>query len=172
MSIDVANESGVPTDAEALSHLARFALDRMRIHPAAELSLLLVDSDAMAVLHERWMGEPGPTDVLSFEMDELRPGSEDEQPQPGLLGDIVICPQVAADQARTAGHSLADELALLTVHGVLHLLGFDHAEPTDHERMFALQARLLAEWTGVRSGQPPLARPAAPPSAVDRLVNP
>lgn len=172
MSIDVVNESGVPVDAGALSNLSRFALDRLRVHPAAELSLLLVDPAAMAVLHERWMGEPGPTDVLSFEMDELRPGSDDEEAVPGLLGDVVLCPQVAADQARTAGHSLADELDLLTVHGILHLLGFDHAEHADHEKMFGLQARLLAEWTGVRSGQPPLARPAAPPSAVDRVIDP
>ncbi len=172
MSIDVVNESAVPVDGEALSHLARFALGRLRVHPAAELSLLLVDTDAMAVLHERWMGEPGPTDVLSFEMDELRPGSEDEESEPGLLGDVVLCPQVAADQARTAGHSVADELDLLTVHGILHLLGFDHAEPDEHTQMFDLQARLLAEWTGVRAGHPPLARPAAPPTVVDRLLNP
>lgn len=170
MSIDVVNESAVPVDGEALSRLARFALGRLRVHPAAELSVLLVDTDAMSVLHERWMGEPGPTDVLSFEMDELRPGSDEEEAQPGLLGDVVLCPQVAADQARTAGHSLADELDLLTLHGILHLLGFDHAEPDDHTTMFGLQARLLAEWTGVRAGQPPLARPAAPPSAVDRLL--
>ena len=172
MSIDVVNESGVPADGEALSRLARFALDRLRVHPAAELSLLLVDAEAMAVLHERWMGEPGPTDVLSFEMDELRPGSDEEESEPGLLGDVVLCPQVAADQARTAGHSVADELDLLTVHGILHLLGFDHAEPDEHTRMFDLQARLLAEWTGFRAGQPPLARPAAPPTVVDRLLNP
>ena len=170
MSIDVVNESPVPVDAEALSRLARFALDRLKVHAHAELSLLLVDTEAMSVLHERWMGEPGPTDVLSFEMDELRPGSDDEEPLPGLLGDVVLCPQVAADQARTAGHSLADELDLLTVHGILHLLGFDHAEPAEHEQMFTLQARLLAEWTGVRAGQPPLARPAAGPTAVDRIV--
>ena len=170
VSIDVANESGVPVDGEALSRLARFALDRLRVHPAAELSLLLVDPDAIAVLHERWMGEPGPTDVLSFEMDELRPGTGDDEPQPGLLGDVVVCPQVAADQARTAGHGLADELDLLTVHGILHLLGFDHADPDEHEQMFALQARLLAEWTGVRAGQPITDRPGSAPNAVDRLL--
>lgn len=154
MSIDVVNESGVPVDEGQLSELATFALSRMRIHPGAELSLLLVDPTAMAVLHERWMGEPGPTDVLSFEMDELRPGSDDSEPEPGLLGDVVVCPQVAAEQARTAGHGLADEMDLLTVHGILHLLGFDHVEPEEHETMFGLQARLLAEWTGVRAGQP------------------
>lgn len=152
MSIDIANESGVDVDERELSRLARFVLDRMRLHPQAELSIVLVDEATMTEHHERWMDEPGPTDVLAFPMDELRPGREGEEAPVGLLGDVVLCPQVAKRQAKEAGHSVADELHLLTVHGILHLLGYDHAEPEEHKEMFALQARLLAEWRPLRAG--------------------
>src|SRR6476646_1498636 len=85
----------------------------------------------------------GPTDVMSFPMDELRPGSEDHEPEPGLLGDIVLCPSVAERQARDAGHATEEELLLLTTHGILHLLGYDHAEPDEEREMFDLQRNLL-----------------------------
>ena len=85
-------------------------------------------------------------------MDELRPGTEDEEPEPGLLGDVVLCPAVAAPQAASAGHSTDDELDLLTVHGILHLLGYDHAEPDEEREMFGLQAELLGAWAAERSG--------------------
>ena len=115
----------------------------MNVHPQTELSILLVGVDVMTELHVQWMDEPGPTDVLSFPMDELRPGSDGEVSPPGLLGDVVLCPEVAARQAREAGHSTTEELLLLTTHGILHLLGFDHAEPEEEREMFALQRRLL-----------------------------
>ncbi|MGO1560646.1 Metal-dependent hydrolase YbeY, involved in rRNA and/or ribosome maturation and assembly [Actinomycetales bacterium JB111] len=144
MSIEVNDESGVPgTDVEELSALAGYVLQEMRVHPQAELSILLVDEDVMSDLHVRWMDEPGPTDVLSFPMDELRPGPEGGTSAEGTLGDVVLCPTVAATQARTAGHSTAEELGLLTVHGILHLLGYDHAEPEEEKEMFSLQRRLL-----------------------------
>jgi probable rRNA maturation factor len=146
VTIDVANESDYEVDLEPLGAQARFVLDRLRIHPQAELSVLLVGEAAMTDLHVRWMDEPGPTDVMSFEMDELRPTKGEEEPEPGMLGDVVICPQVAERQADAAGHRVADELALLLTHGILHLLGYDHAEPDEHAEMFGLQARLLAEW--------------------------
>jgi probable rRNA maturation factor len=148
MSIDVANESGVAIDEHALISLSRFVLDRMRIHPLAELSILLVDADAMEQLHVQWMDEPGPTDVLSFPMDDLRParGDDDGDPEPGLLGDVVLCPEVAKRQARQAGHSSEDELHLLCTHGILHLLGYDHDEPAAEREMFDLQRTLLASW--------------------------
>ena len=155
MGIDIVNESGIDVDAAELSGVASFALSQLRIHPAAELSVLLVDADAMALLHERWMGEPGPTDVLSFEMDELRPTPDDAEPEPGLLGDVVLCPQVAREQAVTAGHPLPAELTLLTVHGILHLLGFDHAEEPGKTAMFALQTRLLGDWAAASGGVAP-----------------
>jgi probable rRNA maturation factor len=160
MSIEIANESGVEVDEAALAALARHVLDDLRVHPQAELSLLLVDEPAMTELHVRWMGEDGPTDVLAFPMDELRlpqPGTAqggqhtaDTGEIPGLLGDVVICPQVAAGQAEAAGHALADEMDLLCTHGILHLLGYDHGEPDEHAAMFGLQDRLLASW---RAGQ-------------------
>ena len=155
MSIEVANESGITVDEPALAALARYVLDAMRVHPLAELSVLLVDSGTMADLHQRWLGEPGPTDVLAFPMDELRPpppGSDradrggEPGPVPGLLGDVVLCPEVATEQARAAQHSVADELEMLCTHGILHLLGYDHADPQEHARMFALQDRLLDGW--------------------------
>lgn len=143
MSIEINNESGVAVDEAALVRLSAFALDHLRVHPDADLDLLLVDESAMEQLHVQWMDEPGPTDVLSFPIDELRPGSDDEVTPAGLLGDIVLCPQVAIPQARTAGHSVQDELSLLTAHGILHLLGFDHAEPDEEREMFGIQREIL-----------------------------
>jgi probable rRNA maturation factor len=148
MSIEIANESGVEVDSDAILAVARHALDEMGVNPLAELSVLLVDTDYMAELNHRWMDGEGPTDVLAFPMDE---GNVDHGPgesgiEPALLGDIVLCPQVASKQATDAGHATGDELALLTVHGTLHLLGYDHAEPDEEREMFGLQARLLESW--------------------------
>lgn len=147
MTIEINNESGVEVDEAALQRLALFALDLLRVHPDAELAILLVDEAAMEQLHVQWMDEPGPTDVLSFPMDELRPGDEDEVTPAGLLGDLVVCPQVAAAQAEEAGHSVGDELLLLTAHGILHLLGFDHAEPDEEREMFGVQRDILVGFT-------------------------
>ncbi|MFI6812283.1 rRNA maturation RNase YbeY [Nonomuraea sp. NPDC050328] len=151
MSIEVNNESGVEVDEQRMIALAGHVLAAMDVNPLAELSLIVVDEDHMAELHEKWMGEPGPTDVLSFPMDELRPGGgargDGEGPvDPALLGDVVLCPTVAEQQAAEAGHSTQDELDLLLTHGILHLLGYDHAEPEEHKEMFGLQAKLLEEW--------------------------
>ncbi|WP_159809992.1 rRNA maturation RNase YbeY [Cellulomonas citrea] len=143
MSIEVSNESGVGVDEAEFAALARYVLDEMHLHPQTELSVLLVDTATMSDLHVKWMDEPGPTDVLSFPMDELRPGREGATTPAGLLGDVVLCPEVAAAQAKVAGHSTAEELLLLTVHGILHLLGYDHAEPAEEKEMFDLQRRLL-----------------------------
>ncbi|MFC4603137.1 rRNA maturation RNase YbeY [Rhodococcus kronopolitis] len=148
MSIEVSNESGMDVSEAELVSVARFVIAQMDVHPAAELSMVLVDLDTMADLHMRWMDLPGPTDVMSFPMDELEPGGRPDAPEPGpaMLGDIVLCPAFAADQAAQAGHATAHELALLTVHGVLHLLGYDHAEPEEEKEMFALQNSLLEDW--------------------------
>ncbi len=148
MSIEVSNESGLDVSEEELISVARFVIEKMNVNPGAELSMVLLDTAAMADLHMRWMDLPGPTDVMSFPMDELEPGGRPDaaEPGPSMLGDIVLCPQFAADQAAAAGHDLEHELALLTVHGVLHLLGFDHAEPDEEKEMFALQRQLLEDW--------------------------
>ncbi|UOE44915.1 rRNA maturation RNase YbeY [Agromyces larvae] len=143
MSIEINNESAIEVDEAALQRLAVYALDTMHVHADAELAIVLVDEGAMEQLHVQWMDEPGPTDVLSFPMDELRPGTADQPTPPGLLGDVVLCPQVAEAQAKTAGHSLLDELLLLTTHGILHLLGFDHAEPAEEKEMFGIQRDIL-----------------------------
>ena len=143
VSIEINNESSIQVDEAVLQRLAAYALDDLHVHPDAELSIILVDEAAMEQLHVQWMDEPGPTDVLSFPMDELRPGTEDSIAPAGLLGDIVLCPQVAISQAETAGHSLLDELLMLTTHGLLHLLGFDHAEPDEEREMFTTQGEII-----------------------------
>jgi probable rRNA maturation factor len=154
VSIEVVNESGVVVDEALVVSVARYALDAMRVSPAVELAITAVTLETMSELHERWMDEPGPTDVMAFPMDELlddsrRPDAPDIGP--ALLGDVILCPAFAKDQAVQAGHTLADELHLLTVHGVLHLLGYDHHEPDEEREMFALQNKLLHDWRSDRA---------------------
>lgn len=146
MSIDVVNETEAGIDIESIGQQARFILDRLRIHPGAELSVVFVDVATMTDLHVRWMDEPGPTDVLSFPMDELTAPRDDEPAPEGLLGDVVICPEVAEKQALSARHDVRTEYGVLLTHGILHLLGYDHADPEDERLMFGLQRRLLGEW--------------------------
>ena len=143
MSIEVLNESGFEVDEVELAQCARYVLDSMKVHPRAELCIKLVDEPAMEVLHVQWMDLPGPTDVMSFPMDELRPGRDGVDPVEGILGDVVLCPTVAQAQASEAGHTTEEELLLLTTHGILHLLGFDHAETEEEKEMFELQRTLL-----------------------------
>jgi probable rRNA maturation factor len=142
MGIEIANNSGVACNEDQIVDVAAFALDKMGIHPESDLGITLVNEDEITKLHIQWMNLPGPTDVLSFPMDELKPFSASDGP--GIVGDIVICPQFAAKQATK--HSTEDEISLLTVHGVLHLLGFDHVEEEEHKVMFGLQDKTLAEW--------------------------
>jgi probable rRNA maturation factor len=146
VTIDINNESGLEVDSPRLVRLATFALDQLRIHPQAELSILLVDEDTMSSYHEKYMGEPGPTDVLSFPMDELRPPGDGEDPPEGLLGDIVLCPAVTSRQAAEHGRSAEAEAEYLLVHGLLHLLGFDHADPEEKAEMFGLKDKIIAAW--------------------------
>lgn len=154
MTIEVHDESGFtpPVELAEISALATFVLDQMRVHPAADLNVLLGDEKFIENLHIEWMDLPGPTDVLSFPMDELRPAPIGEEPTEGTLGDIVVCPQVAARQARNAGHSTAEEILLLVTHGILHLLGYDHVEDHDREEMFGLQRTLLLSFLASRGG--------------------
>lgn len=151
--IDINNESGVQVDELGLVALARFALSRLRIHPQADLSILLVDEATMAEYHQRFMDLPGPTDVMSFPMDELREPAEDEEPPLGLLGDIVLCPQVTARQAAENGREPAAEAEYLLIHGLLHLLGHDHAEPEEKAIMFGLNDRIIAAWEVARNNR-------------------
>jgi probable rRNA maturation factor len=164
MSVDVRNESGAPVDEYALVQLARHVLDRMGIHPQAELSIMLITVDAMSALRETRLGEPGPTDVLAFEQDYADGPRDDAEPVPGLLGDVVLCPGYAATQAVKHHRTLEQEIDLLLTHGILHLLGYDHAEPEEQKEMFALQDQLLAEW----HRPPPRPRLVPPATADDR----
>ena len=146
VSIEVLDESGTGVDVKHLARLSRFVMDQMRVHPLAELCIKAVDESTIAQLNAQWMDKQGPTDVLAFPMDELRPGLVNEEPEEGVLGDLVLCPAVAERQGEAAGHGTLAELELLTVHGILHLLGYDHAEPEEHKEMFGMQDQLLAEW--------------------------
>lgn len=143
MSIDLANETDVEVDLDELRECAEWTLQRMNVHPDSDLAITVIDEAAMETLHVQWMDLPGPTDVMSFPMDELRPGRSEDDLAEGILGDIVLCPTVATKQAEQAGHTTAEELLLLTVHGILHLLGYDHAEPGERKEMFDLQRTLL-----------------------------
>ena len=148
MNIDLANESEFEIDSDRLSDLFTYLIKSLGIHPNAELSVVFVDEEHMAKLHIQWMDEPGATDVLSFPMDEVSPDTysgnvNDDAP---ILGDLVLCPAFAQRQAEDAGQSLGEELELLSTHGILHLLGYDHAEEDEERTLVALQNALLAEW--------------------------
>lgn len=143
MTVEINNESTIEVEESRLQRLASFVLESMHVHPSTELGIMMVDEEAMSQLHVQWMNIEGPTDVMSFPMDELRPGRVDSVTPAGLLGDIVICPQVAETQAEAAGHDLGQEVSLLLTHGMLHLLGFDHMTPDEEAEMFGLQRDLL-----------------------------
>ena len=139
MNIELSKESGVIVNELDIVSIAEFAMRHMGLHEDCDLAISIVDESRMSELHEEWMDLKGPTDVLSFPMDELVPHS----PEPGIVGDIVLCPQFALAQAK---NGLEAELHLLTIHGVLHCLGYDHAEPAQEKAMFDLQESILAQW--------------------------
>ena len=168
-------QSAHPVDTLRWVRLARAVLGAEGVKGDAELSMLFVDEPTMADLNRRFRGEEGPTDVLSFPIDGPSPASgppdgpvgprgfagdrlggdedddldlddEEDDDAPWLLGDVVLCPAYAAEHARQAGQSLEAELELLTVHGILHLCGLDHAEPEDEQAMRARTDELLDRW--------------------------
>jgi probable rRNA maturation factor len=139
MNIELSNESGMEVNEPNIISVAEFAMTQMGLHVDCDLAISIVDESRMSELHEEWMDLKGPTDVLSFPMDELTPNS----PEPGIVGDIVLCPQFAQAQAK---NGLEAELNLLTIHGVLHCLGFDHAQPPEEKAMFDLQESILSKW--------------------------
>lgn len=141
MKIELVNNSNFKCDEVAILSVAKYSLKKMGVHPDSELGIRFVNEDEMSELHIKWMDLPGPTDVLSFPMDEIKPNSSSNGP--GVIGDIVLCPAFAEKNGK---QSLAEELELLTVHGVLHLLGFDHEEISDERAMFAIQDEILKEW--------------------------
>lgn len=166
MSVEVTNETPWSIDPKVFSDLGVWVMDQMRVSTQSDLAIMFVDPDPIAELHERWMNLEGPTDVMSFPMDELRPG-DDGRVSEGVLGDIVICPWVAAQQAASAGHSALEEMLLLTVHGILHLLGYDHATAEQERQMFGLQRQLLLTFIAVRAGSmAPAVLPSGTPDAL------
>lgn len=166
MSVEVTNETPWNIDPKVFSDLGVWVMDQMRVSTQSDLAIMFVDPDPIAELHDKWMGLEGPTDVMSFPMDELRPGDNGAVPE-GVLGDIVICPWVAAQQAASAGHSALEEMLLLTVHGILHLLGYDHATADQERQMFGLQRQLLLTFIAVRGqAMAPAELPAGTPDAL------
>jgi len=151
VTIEITNESELEVDLTRVQSLAEHVREALRLHPLVDVGVIFVDEAPMTDLHVRWMDEPGPTDVLSFPMDELRPGSEEMLSAEGVLGDVVICPQVARRQAEVAGHEEINEILMLLTHGMLHLVGFDHAETEEEKEMFALQKELLDSFYEVES---------------------
>ena len=157
MAVEILNESGIEVPEDALLRMARHVYARLHVHERAETAVTVVDAARMAELQEEWMDLPGPSAVMRLPLDELTPGSP-EAPAEGVLGDVVLCPEVAAEQAARGGHSRDDELLLLLTHGMLHLLGYDHVEDAEREEMFTLQDRLVSEVLG---------RPAPAPTVED-----
>jgi probable rRNA maturation factor len=149
-SISVTNESVIPCDAEGIAAMLEHHMPRTGIDPTSAVDVLLVDEARMTELHVQWMHEPGPTDVLSFPMDEVRGADSGDPLTFGMLGDIVVCLPVAQRQALMKEIGLNDEIAFLITHGYLHLIGFDHADEADQTAMFALQDQLLDEWHGTQ----------------------
>lgn len=141
MPVFLADEQDIAVDAEDLVALAHLVLDARRVPSDMEVALLLIDEPTIAQLNQQHLGHDGPTDVLAFPIDE--PG-ESPPAGPAILGDVVVCPAVAQRQARERGVTEHSELQLLTVHGILHLLGMDHAEPDEERTMFTLTDELLA----------------------------
>jgi len=142
MTVDIINRSGALVPETQMHTLINFGIDYMELNPECSISLTFVDVQEMEELHIKWMDEPGPTDVLSFPMD-----MPEAKGDVVTLGDIVIAPAVAAQQADTAGHSINHEIFILATHGLLHILGYDHADPDEEKVMFALQEKIVKEWS-------------------------
>jgi probable rRNA maturation factor len=141
MTIEVTNTSGQLVPATEITSLLTFALLELELNPECEINVSFVNDDYMTELHIKWMDEPGTTDVLSFPMDMP------ENPGDAVtLGDIVISPFVAEQQAKTQGHSTQHEIFILATHGLLHIIGYDHAEPAEEKIMFDLQEKIVRDW--------------------------
>ncbi len=141
MSIEVTNTSGQLVPSQEITSLLTFAMIELKLNPDCDLNLGFIDDQYMGELHLKWMNESGSTDVLSFPMD-----MPEKQGDVVTLGDIMISPTFAAAQAKTAGHSTEHEIYILATHGLLHILGYDHAEPTQEQVMFALQEQIVENW--------------------------
>ena len=147
MDVFLANEQDLTVDHDRLSALASHTLESEDVDDAAELSILFVTAEHMRRLNSHFAGDNYPTDVLAFPMMD---GDDDLEEGGPLLGDVVVCPEVAQRNAERIGHTLSDELAVLVVHGTLHLLGYDHQGPQDKEAMDRRQQEILASFSVLR----------------------
>ena len=141
MTIEVTNTSGQLVPAAEINSLLTFALLELALNPECEINVSFVDDDYMTELHIKWMDEPGTTDVLSFPMDMPETPGEAV-----TLGDIVISPVVAAEQAKAQGHAIEHEIYILATHGLLHIIGYDHADKSEEKVMFDLQEKIVRDW--------------------------
>lgn len=141
MTIEITNRSGQLVPSDKCLSLLTYAYGKLELHPDCDLNLTFIDDKEMQELHIKWMDLPGSTDVLSFPMDMPESGDD-----PVTLGDIVISPRFAEDQATKAGHSINHEIFILATHGLLHILGYDHEDIEDESVMFALQETIVSEW--------------------------
>ena len=141
MTIEVTNTSGQLVPTTEMVSLMTHAMNALDLSPECDLNISFVEDDYMTELHIKWMDEPGTTDVLSFPMD-----MPEEPGEVVTLGDIVISPVVAASQAQTQGHSTEHEIFILATHGLLHIIGYDHAEKADEKIMFELQEKIVTDW--------------------------
>ena len=141
MTIEVTNTSGQLVPTTEMTSLMTHAMKALDLNPECDLNIAFVEDDYMTELHIKWMDEPGTTDVLSFPMD-----MPEEPGQVVTLGDIVISPVVAAEQATQQGHSIEHEIFILATHGLLHILGYDHADKVEEKTMFELQEKIVRDW--------------------------
>ncbi len=141
MTIEVTNTSGQLVPTTEITSLMTHAMNALELNPDCDLNIAFVDNDYMTELHIKWMDEPGTTDVLSFPMD-----MPEEPGEAVTLGDIVISPVVAAAQAISQGHSTEHEIYILATHGLLHIIGYDHADTADEKIMFELQEKIVTDW--------------------------
>ena len=141
MTIDVINTSGQLVPTTEINSLLTFALLELELNLECEINVSFVEDDYMTELHIKWMDEPGTTDVLSFPMDMPETPGEAV-----TLGDIVISPVVAAEQAKAQGHSIEHEIYILVIHGLLHIIGYDHADKAEEKVMFELQEKIVKDW--------------------------
>ena len=141
MTIEVTNTSGQLFPTAEMTSLMTHAMKALDLNPECDLNIAFVEDDYMTELHLKWMDEPGTTDVLSFPMD-----MPEEPGESVTLGDIVISPVVAAAQALNQGHSTEHEIYILATHGLLHIIGYDHADKADEKVMFDLQEKIVTDW--------------------------
>lgn len=153
MSIFLADEQTESVGLTSLHQLAELVMSEEGFPDDAEVTLLFVDEDEIASYNERFLSREGPTDVLAFPVEELIPGvvpDHDIQGPPLMLGDVVIAPAYVRRQADEHGVTFEDEMALMVTHGILHLLGYDHIDDEDAERMEERERQLLAKVGRIR----------------------